>query len=74
MPASPGAPAVPNELVGYAHGDVVTVRTATPTRLLATAAGWAAAAGVELPELTVTRPTLEEVYLDLTHEEEDDHA
>jgi ABC-2 type transport system ATP-binding protein len=66
-------PAPPYELLGNTRGEVVSVRTATPTRLLATAAGWAAAAGVELAELTVTRPTLEEVYLALTGEG-DDHG
>jgi ABC-2 type transport system ATP-binding protein len=71
VPAPPGAPAPPHELLGNTDGEVVSVRTATPTRLLATVAGWAAAAGVELAELTVTRPTLEEVYLALTREEED---
>jgi ABC-2 type transport system ATP-binding protein len=69
----PGAPEPPDELLRNADDGVVTVRTATPTRLLATVAGWAAAAGVELAELTVTRPTLEEIYLALTREG-DGHA
>jgi ABC-2 type transport system ATP-binding protein len=72
-PAPPGAPQPPEELLRGAHDGVVTVRTATPTRLLASVAGWAAAAGVELAELTVNRPTLEEVYLALTGEG-DGHA
>jgi hypothetical protein len=28
--------------------------------------GWAREGGVDLPDLTVTRPTLEDVYLELT--------
>ena len=32
------------------------------------AAKWAATRGMELEHLTVTRPTLEDVYLDLTEE------
>jgi ABC-2 type transport system ATP-binding protein len=43
-------------------------RTSTPTRDLAPALEWAAARGMELEQLTVTRPTLEDVYLELTEE------
>ena len=46
----------------------VSFRTATPTRDLAPLLGWAAHRGMELEHLTVTRPTLEDVYLDLTEE------
>ncbi len=43
---------------------VVTLETASPTRVVAELASWAAAAGLdELPGLTVSRPTLEDVYL-----------
>jgi ABC-2 type transport system ATP-binding protein len=66
VPATPGAPAAPAEVAEHVRDGMVTVRTAEPTRLLAAAAGWAAAGGAELPELTVTRPTLEDVYLSLT--------
>jgi len=41
------------------------VRTELPTRVLAELCGWAAAKGIELDRLAVTRPTLEDVYLDL---------
>jgi ABC-2 type transport system ATP-binding protein len=45
---------------------IVTAQTATPTRVVAALTAWAAEAGAaELPELTVTRPTLEDVYLRL---------
>jgi ABC-2 type transport system ATP-binding protein len=44
------------------------VRTSTPPRDLAPALEWAAARGMELEQLTVTRPTLEDVYLELTEE------
>jgi ABC-2 type transport system ATP-binding protein len=40
----------------------------TPTRDLAPLLGWAADAGIELEALTVTRPSLEDVYLKLTEE------
>jgi ABC-2 type transport system ATP-binding protein len=45
---------------GRAH-----LRTAAPTRALAKLTGWAAERGIELERLEVTRPTLEDVYLEL---------
>jgi ABC-2 type transport system ATP-binding protein len=47
---------------------LVQFRTATPTADLAPLLSWAAMRGMELEHLTVTRPTLEDVYLDLTEE------
>jgi ABC-2 type transport system ATP-binding protein len=47
-------------------GDRVRLRTDTPTRDLAPLVAWAAERGVELEGLTVTRPSLEDVYLELT--------
>jgi ABC-2 type transport system ATP-binding protein len=49
---------------------VVQFRTATPTADLAPVLSWAAMRGMELEHLTVSRPTLEDVYLDLTATEE----
>ena len=49
---------------------VVSFRTTTPTRDLAPLLQWAAGRGMELEHLTVARPTLEDVYLDLTATEE----
>jgi ABC-2 type transport system ATP-binding protein len=46
----------------------VAFRTATPTADLAPLVAWAAARGEELEGLTVTRPSLEDVYLELTRE------
>jgi ABC-2 type transport system ATP-binding protein len=51
-------------------GDDVVVRTSEPTRVLNELTGEAIARGEELESLEVRRPTLEEVYLDLVHEEE----
>jgi ABC-2 type transport system ATP-binding protein len=48
----------------------VSWRTTTPTADLAPVFAWAASRGMELEHLTVTRPTLEDVYLDLTAAEE----
>jgi ABC-2 type transport system ATP-binding protein len=47
-------------------GPEVSLRTATPTRDLAPLLSWAAVRGFELEGLTVSRPTLEDVYLELT--------
>lgn len=44
----------------------VTVRSMDPTRDLHQITGWAIERGVELSGLTVTRPSLEDVYLELT--------
>jgi ABC-2 type transport system ATP-binding protein len=47
-------------------GPEVVLRTATPTRDLAPLLSWAAVRGYELEGLTVTRPSLEDTYLELT--------
>ena len=55
----PGGPAIT-----VADG-VACLRTELPTRVLAELCGWAAGQGLELDRLAVTRPTLEDVYLEL---------
>jgi ABC-2 type transport system ATP-binding protein len=45
---------------------IASFTSSTPTRDLAPLLGWAAAHNVELDGLTVARPTLEDVYLELT--------
>ena len=50
--------------------DGVLIDTVEPTRVLAALTGWAAGRGQELEALTVTRPSLEDVYLHLVGEEE----
>jgi ABC-2 type transport system ATP-binding protein len=47
-------------------GSHVELRTASPTRTLATLTRWGLARGVELPELEARRPSLEQIYLQLT--------
>jgi ABC-2 type transport system ATP-binding protein len=47
-------------------GELVVVRTTEPTRVLHELTSEALAAGRELEELSVRRPTLEDVYLSLT--------
>jgi ABC-2 type transport system ATP-binding protein len=62
-------PALPAHDVQRAGG-TVSVRTSTPTAVVAALGAWATAAGVdELPELSVVRPTLEDVYLRLVDTE-----
>jgi ABC-2 type transport system ATP-binding protein len=53
--------------VAAVHGEDgrARLRTQMPTRLLAELCGWAAEHGIELERLEVTRPTLEDVYLEL---------
>jgi ABC-2 type transport system ATP-binding protein len=47
-------------------GQKVTARSLDPLPLLGALAGWAQARGLDLPDLQVHRPTLEDVYLQLT--------
>ena len=54
------------------NGEEVLVQTAEPTRVLAELTSAAVARGEELEGLQVRRPSLEEVYLALTAEEEDE--
>jgi ABC-2 type transport system ATP-binding protein len=64
LPADrPGRPA-PRE-------DRVELRTTEPTRALHVLTSWALARGEELDALTVTRPSLEDVYLQLTSAQEE---
>jgi ABC-2 type transport system ATP-binding protein len=49
-------------------GRSIAFYTSAPTRDLAPVLSWATVRGIELEGLTVTRPTLEDVYLQLTQE------
>jgi ABC-2 type transport system ATP-binding protein len=49
-------------------GNVVEVRTQSATSDVNTLAAWAVGRGVELESLTLARPSLEDVYLDLVEE------
>ena len=57
-----------------AAADRVELATTEPTRALHVLTGWALDRGEELDALTVTRPSLEDVYLRLTDAEELAHA
>jgi ABC-2 type transport system ATP-binding protein len=47
------------------------LRTSDPTRALLSLCGWAVARGLELHALQVVRPSLEDIYLQLTEGESD---
>jgi ABC-2 type transport system ATP-binding protein len=47
-------------------GGLLEIRTDEPTRILHELTGWALDRGLQLEELSVTRPSLEDVYLELT--------
>jgi ABC-2 type transport system ATP-binding protein len=67
----PGAPAPP-PLGQIADGDgVLSIRTDDVTRAVHEVTGWAIEHGVDLEVLEVTRPSLEDVYLELTGAEEE---
>ncbi|TMR93626.1 ABC transporter ATP-binding protein [Nonomuraea basaltis] len=51
-----------------AHGAAVSVQTAQPARDMHVLTGWALERGAELTSLSLARPSLEDVYLDLVNE------
>jgi ABC-2 type transport system ATP-binding protein len=53
-------------LVEPGSNGVLAIRSETPLRHVRELADWAASRGVDLPDLDVRRPTLEDVYLALT--------
>src|SRR5262249_31148268 len=55
-------------LPGIEHNGAVVVETANPTMALSELTDWAVRRGTELAGLAVERPSLEDVYLRLTHE------
>jgi ABC-2 type transport system ATP-binding protein len=72
LPAGTGADDLPPELrtlVASADG-LVTLTTDAPLVHVRALADWALGRGIDLPDLDVRRPTLEQVYLELTKEAE----
>ncbi len=69
-PGTPAAdlPSAVAAAVTVGPGEKVTARTASPLPLLGALADWGQARHVDLPDLEVHRPTLEDVYLQLTRE------
>jgi ABC-2 type transport system ATP-binding protein len=67
LPDAVAAAALP--LAAKVADGIAVIETATPTRSLNDLTTWALAHGLELPNLEVTRPSLEDVYLELTKNE-----
>ena len=76
LPAGTPVADLPADLPGRParHEDRVELRTTEPTRALNLLTSWALARGEELDALTVARPSLEDVYLELTSAPEPTHA
>jgi len=71
LPAGTGADDLPPELRAQLAGEDgrVTLTSQTPLVHVGALAEWALARGIDLPDLDVRRPTLEDVYLELTRSE-----
>jgi ABC-2 type transport system ATP-binding protein len=65
LPAGASISELPDGAVEEAGG-IVLIATAEPTRVLNRLTGWALERGQELEGLTVSRPSLEDIYLELT--------
>jgi ABC-2 type transport system ATP-binding protein len=72
----PAAPALPNQLqlVATAQDGRIVVETDNPMQLLHALSGWALDHEIAVEQLTVSQPSLEEVYLELTSSREDPAA
>jgi ABC-2 type transport system ATP-binding protein len=69
LPARAGIADLPDELrllVAPGSNGVVSLASAAPLRHVQVLADWARARHLDLPDLDVRRPTLEDVYLELT--------
>lgn len=63
---------LPADDVSLAENGRVSLRTTTPTQTVHEITGWAIARNLELGDLTITRPSLEDVYLALTEDDVDE--
>ncbi len=62
---------LPEGLDASVSGQLVTIETFEPTRVLGVLSAWAGAFGeAEIPELSVSRPSLEDIYLRMVAESE----
>ena len=63
---------LPEAIRGSARleGNAVELETKDPTRTLYELTSWAVQAGIALEGLQVTRPSLEDIYLEITKEPE----
>ena len=71
LPSGVSAAGLPPAVAGAVTsgpGEKIETRSTSPLPLLGALAAWATARNVDLPDLQVFRPTLEDVYLQLTRE------
>ena len=78
LPATVHSADLPDELAGAAradagHANAVLIETDTPTAALHTLTGWALERGIELGSLSVARPSLEDVYMQLIEDDAAQH-
>jgi len=67
LPMGPeGPPALPDSLGAAASGSGWVIVTKDPVQVLHDLTGWALTEGIELVDLSVSKPSLEDVYLQLT--------
>jgi len=67
LPTGPkGPPALPRSLGATPSGSGYVIVTKDPVQVLHDLTGWALAGGIELVDLSVSKPSLEDVYLQLT--------
>jgi ABC-2 type transport system ATP-binding protein len=66
LPAGVGIELIPVPEAQRMENGLVRVSTVTPTKTLHELTHWAVAGGLELDRLEITRPSLEDVYLELT--------
>ncbi|HKC77283.1 MAG TPA: hypothetical protein VKB70_02740, partial [Gaiellaceae bacterium] len=68
LPEGIGSDALPPDLQARLAGEDgrVTLISESPLATVGTLAEWAKGRGIDLPDLDVRRPTLEDVYLELT--------
>ena len=64
-----GSGALPEDLGAEQTGNSgrYTITTSTPTRSLHQLTGWAVEQGIELQELSVSRPSLEDLFIELAN-------
>ncbi|MGH2905366.1 MAG: ABC transporter ATP-binding protein [Solirubrobacterales bacterium] len=72
LPARIAASDLPPAFRGAVEGKRVTIETPNPTATLNELTGWAVERAVELEDLSVNRPSLEDIYLQLTRAAEEE--
>jgi ABC-2 type transport system ATP-binding protein len=72
---APGSPPLPAGIVAQKSANgLIEIESETPTQLLHELTSWAISQNVELEGITVSRASLEEIYLRLTREAENEAA